>query len=318
MDGDIDALVIGAGISGLTTAITLAEVGRRVRIWSAAPTAETTSTLASAMVGPNFAPPGDRLRDWQRETVTRLTASPSTPGVAIRDGLLVARPAGPPPPYADEAPGFRPADPEEMPAGYGTGFWVRLPLVDMPVYLDHLVDRFGAAGGEIQLRTVDTLAEAVAACPRVVNCTGLAARTLAPDPAVHPVRGPKIIVENPGLDSFFMEAPVGPVFFSYFPHGDHIVLGGMRAHSDDTTPDPAEAAEITRRVAEIEPRLAGARILEHRVGLRPGRDQPRVEAERSGDAVVVHNYGHDGSGVMLSWGCARDAAALLFPDHPTA
>ncbi|MEV0156125.1 FAD-dependent oxidoreductase [Micromonospora sp. NPDC050686] len=25
---------------------------------------------------------------------------------------------------------------------------------------------------------------------------------------------------------------------------------------------------------------------------------------------VVHSYGHAGNGVMLSWGCARDAAAL--------
>jgi D-amino-acid oxidase len=35
-----------------------------------------------------------------------------------------------------------------------------------------------------------------------------------------------------------------------------------------------------------------------------------VEAERFGTARVVHNYGHGGEGVSLSWGCARDATEL--------
>ncbi len=34
------------------------------------------------------------------------------------------------------------------------------------------------------------------------------------------------------------------------------------------------------------------------------REGPRIEAERFGDKLVVHNYGHGGSGWSLSWGCA--------------
>lgn len=47
------------------------------------------------------------------------------------------------------------------------------------------------------------------------------------------------------------------------------------------------------------------------VGLRPFRpDGFRVAVERSGGKVLVHNYGHGGSGVTLSWGTARQAADL--------
>ncbi|HXD26929.1 MAG TPA: FAD-binding protein, partial [Propionibacteriaceae bacterium] len=39
-------LVVGAGVSGLTTAICLAEVGRGVRVWAAEPPQRTTSVVA--------------------------------------------------------------------------------------------------------------------------------------------------------------------------------------------------------------------------------------------------------------------------------
>ena len=47
------------------------------------------------------------------------------------------------------------------------------------------------------------------------------------------------------------------------------------------------------------------RVVRTIVGLRPFRRSGfRVEAETFGDTLLVHNYGHGGSGVMLSWGTA--------------
>jgi D-amino-acid oxidase len=311
MSDTADAFVLGAGVIGLTTAICLQELGLRVRIRSADPPARSTSVLAAAMVGPNLAPPDDPLHRWQSETVRRLATEPDGAGVHVLSGVLAARPAGMEPPQAKDVPGYRPCLPGELPDGFGTGFRATLPVVDMPRYLDHLRDRFSSGGGVIELRPVASLAEAAAAAPLVANCTGLAARTLVPDPQVHPLRGPKIVVANPGIETFFIEAPFSPVWAGYLPHGDRVVLGGSQRPSADTTPDPAEEAEILRLCAEVEPRLAGAQVLEHRVGLRPGRELPRVEPETRNGVRVVHNYGHGGSGVMLSWGCARDAAAML-------
>jgi D-amino-acid oxidase len=308
----VEVLVIGAGVIGLTTAIRAAEAGLGVLVRAAAPPRETTSVVAGAMVGPLLTPPGDRARGWGQATIDELTAGPGVPGVRVTRGLLAARPVGMLPPFAEEIPGFRLCAPEELPAGFGTGFWVELPLVDTPTYLDHLVERLHAAGGELQIATVGTLADAARLAPRVANCSGLGARELVPDPGVQPVRGPKVVVENPGLDTFFMEAPLGPAWTAYLPHGDHVVLGGRAVAGDDNLePDPDEAAEILRACAEVEPRLAGARMLEHRVGLRPGRAAVRLEAETVAGSLVVHNYGHGGEGVMHSWGCAAEAVALL-------
>jgi len=54
----------------------------------------------------------------------------------------------------------------------------------------------------------------------------------------------------------------------------------------------------------------------HQVGLRPARPTVRVELEHFEGAWCVHNYGHGGRGVTLSWGCAREAAALLTGEGP--
>jgi D-amino-acid oxidase len=52
-------------------------------------------------------------------------------------------------------------------------------------------------------------------------------------------------------------------------------------------------------------------VIEHQVGLRPVRGGVRLEEEALDGARVIHNYGHGGSGVSLSWGCARAVEALL-------
>ena len=52
------------------------------------------------------------------------------------------------------------------------------------------------------------------------------------------------------------------------------------------------------------------RIFRITVCLRPFRAAgPRMDVERVGDKLVVHNYGHGGSGWSLSWGAAQVATA---------
>jgi glycine/D-amino acid oxidase-like deaminating enzyme len=61
-----------------------------------------------------------------------------------------------------------------------------------------------------------------------------------------------------------------------------------------------------------EPDLTEPRILRRVAGLRPYRTSGiRLEAETLGDKTVVHDYGHGGAGITLSWGCAEEAADLV-------
>ena len=54
------------------------------------------------------------------------------------------------------------------------------------------------------------------------------------------------------------------------------------------------------------------RVIREVVGLRPYRPEGfRVEAERVGNKLLVHNYGHGGAGITLSWGTASLALDLV-------
>jgi D-amino-acid oxidase len=65
-----------------------------------------------------------------------------------------------------------------------------------------------------------------------------------------------------------------------------------------------------RRLAPV--KVSRDRIIREVVGLRPYRAEGFVvAAERLGDKLVVHNYGHGGAGITLSWGTASLAADLV-------
>jgi D-amino-acid oxidase len=91
-----------------------------------------------------------------------------------------------------------------------------------------------------------------------------------------------------------------------------VILGSVAQRDDwDIMPRESDTERILEGCAAFEPRLRDARVVEQQVGLRPMRDTVRVEAEPLGAARLVHNYGHGGTGVGLSWGCAREVVALV-------
>ena len=77
---------------------------------------------------------------------------------------------------------------------------------------------------------------------------------------------------------------------------------------------PAGSTRAPVRVPPV--RASWDRVIRTTVGLRPYRPSGfLVAAERLDDKTVVHNYGHGGAGMSLSWGTGQLAADLA-AEHP--
>ncbi|KOG74771.1 amino acid oxidase [Streptomyces antibioticus] len=301
-------IVVGSGIAGLTTAVLLAESGRRVRVWAREPAERTTSAVAGGLWWPYRIEPEPLAGAWALESLgvyEELADRPEETGVRLVDGVHHGARLDELGAWAGRVPGLR---------AVAEGLAARLPVIDMPVHLAWLRQRLEKAGGAVEVRAVTDLAAVPA--PVVVNCTGLGARSLVPDPAVRPVRGQLVVVENPGVTDWFTAVDHSSAASTYFiPQPGRLLLGGT-AEEDDWSlePDPATADAIVARCAAVRPEIAGARVLMHRVGLRPAREVVRLERQLLPDGrVLVHNYGHGGAGITVAWGCAREAAGSAVP-----
>lgn len=313
--GNDPILVIGAGVSGLTTAVCLAEAGREVLVRAAEPPERTTSAVAGAMWGPSFQEPAAKTLEWTGQSLADFRELALDPGSGVRMATVLTAGDAPVtaglPPQVRMIPDLRPCAADELPHGFSTGSRAAMPVIDMPRYLAYLLRRLERAGGRMELGAVDTLDGAGSNAPVVVNCAGLGARELAGDRTLNPVFGQQVVLTNPGLDVAFMELTANSEWTCYFPHRDRVVCGGIRVQGRwDGGPDAEAARRILERCRRAEPRLNDAELVDVIAALRPDRPAVRVEAVSDGRTRVVHNYGHGGSGVSLSWGCAREAAGL--------
>lgn len=311
----VEVTVIGCGVIGLTTAIRLREAGFCANIIAATLPPDTTSSVAAAIWYPYKAYPEDRVLDWGRRTFEEFVSlsEVSESGIRMREGVELHYKPAPDPWWGSAVSGVRRCERDELPAGRCDGHVFTVPIIEMPVYLGYLMERFAVAGGTVEQRAVPSLEKAAEGGQVIVNCAGLGAVDIAGDATMVPIRGQVVRVRNPGIERFWLddENPRGVTYI--VPRTHDCILGGTADEGGwDTEPNPKTAEEILSRCAELEPRLEGAEVLEHKVGLRPGRPEVRLELEElPGGLPCVHNYGHGGSGVTLSWGCAGEAVDLV-------
>lgn len=296
-------VVVGAGVVGLSCAVRLLEAGHRVDVVARDLPLETTSAVAAAIWYPYRALPQDRVTAWSATTYAVCDAIADTDpesGVRMVPGTEVFRSTRPDPWWRSAVPALERV--RDLPDGYADGWTFTTPVVEMPVYLAWLGGRVAELGGTITRLNLHALPTGPDV---VVNCSGLGARLLGSDRTVVPVRGQVVYVEQVGLDRWWLDAE-GPTYV--VPRSHDIVVGGTDQEGEwSRTPSPESAAEILQRAARLVPALRDAKVLRHKVGLRPVR--PAVRLERVGD--VVHCYGHGGAGVTLSWGAADEVAALV-------
>jgi glycine/D-amino acid oxidase-like deaminating enzyme len=92
-------------------------------------------------------------------------------------------------------------------------------------------------------------------------------------------------------------------------------LSGCAPRFAEQPPQPLGRGDPGRYLAPL--RASAERIFDISVCLRPFRAAgPRLDAETIGDALVVHNYGHGGSGWSLSWGSSAVAVAKALAGSP--
>jgi D-amino-acid oxidase len=311
----VDVAVVGCGVIGLTTGVRLQEAGLTVRIVARELPLETTSNVAAAIWYPYRAYPQSRVLEWGRQTFDvfeDLAATQST-GIQMRQVKELFRAGVPDPWWMHAVRQLRHCDATELPAGFVDGFVFTTPVVEMPIYLDYLMRRFQAGGGVIEQRDVGALADVASDERVIVHCAGIGAKGLAPDSSVTPIRGQVVCVHNPGIDQVLLDEG-NPDGITYIvPRSADCILGGTaEVGADHLEPDPEIARGILHRCSRLEPRLREARVLSHKVGLRPGRPSIRLETVELPDArPCIHNYGHGGAGVTLSWGCADEVVRLV-------
>lgn len=302
-------------MSGLTCGITALESDRSasVTILSRDFPPFITSNVAAAVWYPYLVGPRDRVLEWGRITFERLTELADNPesGVIVRPFIELLVEPEDEPWWRSMVPSVRLVHEDACPSGFCGGFEIDAPIAHSTRYLEYLATRFRDLGGRFDRRVVSDLAEV--AGDVIVNCAGLGSRELARDEDVYPIRGDVVRVTRPmGLDRC-VSAEHHPKGITYIIVRENDCILGGRSIRDcwELDRDPTVAQEILERCTDLEPLLAGAKILEHRAGLRPGRDSIRVQSEQLPDGRrVIHNYGHGGAGFTLSWGCAAEAMTL--------
>lgn len=304
--------MVGAGVIGLTTALELIEDGWEVEVLTAEPVAATTSAVAAAVWFPYLVGPADAVARWGRRTAeefARLATDPDVPVVA-RTAYEFLRGSDDDPAWRAGMPDFATVDdvPDWATHGWSYTTWT----ADMSRYLGWLLGRLTRHEVRPEHRRVASTAEAfTAGVDLVVNCAGVEAATLVGDEAMTPVRGQVVLVDATDVTDVWLD-PDGPGGATYvIPRMGAVVCGGTADPGKwDRTADDEVTGDILRRAATLVPAVADATIVDVAVGLRPSRPEVRLELEETSAGPVLHNYGHGGAGVTLSWGSARAARDL--------
>jgi len=303
--------VIGAGISGMSSALKLVEAGNSVAVFAKAFSPNITSNRAAAFWLPYHIRNDKRGINWCRksyEVYKELATNPET-GISISQLIKVV---------ADDVPlnevdrtwkDFMPADsyrslpPDQLLPGYIEGDEAEVPLIETQIFLPWLQSELKRKGVLFHEQTITSFDE-LANHDLIINCSGLGARALCNDEQLIPYRGQVALLSpKEGLPIFLdNEKPQYIV-----PRKDAIIIGGTYEENvfDEVT-EPHTIEFLLQKAFAIYPELKEQTYLGSWAGLRPHRNDVRLERENN----IIHNYGHGGSGFTLAFGCAEDVVKL--------
>ena len=308
-------LILGAGVSGLSTGILLLKEGYSVDIWAKDLPPNTTSNIAAAFWFPYLCNPRDKAAQWSGFTLKYLQQNAlNDPDSGCIERTItelfdkeVAEPW-----WKDAVTEYRRPAQNELPAGYIDAYQTKAILMDTTFYMDWLLKQYKDLGGTLEQKAVQNIQETFNEYAVIVNCTGLGSRELFNDDKVFPVRGQVVCVKPNGFEEVIADDDDPNNLAYIIPRLNDIVLGGTAQPNNWSLEiDPKDTEDILRKAKLLSPAFNDVEVIEQKVGLRPARDEVRLEVERFEDKAVIHNYGHGGAGYTLSWGCANDVKELV-------
>ncbi|KAK4544917.1 hypothetical protein LTR36_003822 [Oleoguttula mirabilis] len=282
-------VVLGAGVSALTTALLLARKGRYdITIVAKHMPGDYDIEYASPWAGANYSPVGKAgtlLESFERATwpeLARLASDLPECGIHFQDEVIYrrAKDVGTATGawfaeltredawFKDVVPNFRVLSQSELPAGIDGATSFTSVCINTALYLPWLASQCLKHGVILRRGTASHIADAAAMhhsgkrADLVVNCTGLSSLRLGgvEDSTLYPGRGqivlvrnvPKTMVSISGTDDGSDEA----TYIMHRAAGGGCILGGcMQKDRWESQPDPNLAIRIMKRCVELCPDL---------------------------------------------------------------
>ncbi|RFC64378.1 glycine oxidase ThiO [Fulvimarina endophytica] len=311
--------VIGAGVAGLASAVTLAERGARVILHerSASLGGEAASWLAGGMLAPfcesesadtAIIGPGLGGIAWWRDRVPDVTTGGTLVLAPPRDAAELDRFAARTKGAGSrlDAEGVAALEPQ-LGGRFRRGLhYPGEAHLDPRRAMEALAERFVSLGGAMRFSSAAD--PEMAEGDHVVDCRGIAAGAAG----LRSVRGEMLILSSREVSlsrPVRLLHPRSPIYVVPRGGGRFMVGATMIESSDPGGVTLRSAVELMNAAYALHPAFAEAEVLEMRAGLRPAFADNLPRVTQAGRVVTLAGlYRH---GFLLAPDCARKAADLI-------
>ncbi|TYP95528.1 D-amino-acid:oxygen oxidoreductase (deaminating) [Fodinibius salinus] len=359
-------IIIGSGVSGITTALTLQLLGYDTTIY----TEKVITDISNKNEHPKFASlfpsasviPHSVYSDQLKKLFKRSQSifyelrKLAFPGITINKHYELWESKPNRPDYCNWMLNYEAVSdtdieniPHRPPVDNLYGWSFNCIFADWSLYMPALLDTYLQNGGTIRQKKITRKIISDLPAETIINCSGTGSPSLFDDPSdkqlvvrghlLHKADAP--LLTNPNGEVVSYNYTPKPAIYSdskgkaadvyCYPRKDGWILGGSRQvgtlgseewqvsdnyHEIEGIRFPKQIVDLNSEIIKtlFDTELSIKDELTPAVGyryIRNKKDGLRLESETVSNKKVIHNYGHGGAGVTLSWGCALTISEQL-------